>query len=324
MSGNRAFRVGRSFGRGREGWFGESVAIFISKSLAACTLKSPPQPVVNYSQWLSSATRGPPPSSPHRSGVQPQAFFTGTSSIECITPLVSPPSSARVSPAPVPELNPYDSRRLHFKLMIAQKLDENNFHLWRQQVEPYINAHDLTDLAVISLLSLSTFSWCGSSYMQHQWHGAPSQASPNVWSRPLTSSAFAPSITNSPKSTLLFHEAKLDRVKLDLNEPLSINVAHASNPVQNSPIQPVPPVNYSRWLSSATCGPPPGFPPISGVQPQALFMGTRIAGFPMLLYIRQQGLLNRSMADITPPVSPPSFAHVSPAPVPELKPDDSL
>ena len=41
-----------------------------------------------------------------------------------------------------------DSRRLHFSLKIVQKLDEKNFHLWRQQVEPYINAHDLTDLVV--------------------------------------------------------------------------------------------------------------------------------------------------------------------------------
>lgn len=35
--------------------------------------------------------------------------------------------------------------RLNFSLKIAQKLDEKNFCLWRQQVEPYINAHNLAD-----------------------------------------------------------------------------------------------------------------------------------------------------------------------------------
>ncbi|KAI5440145.1 hypothetical protein KIW84_025479 [Lathyrus oleraceus] len=37
---------------------------------------------------------------------------------------------------------------LNFSLKIAHKLDENNFHLWRQQVEPYINAHNLTEFVV--------------------------------------------------------------------------------------------------------------------------------------------------------------------------------
>jgi hypothetical protein len=37
---------------------------------------------------------------------------------------------------------------LHFTLRITEKLGEKNFHLWRQQVEPYINAHDLDDLLV--------------------------------------------------------------------------------------------------------------------------------------------------------------------------------
>ncbi|PNY08092.1 histone deacetylase [Trifolium pratense] len=35
---------------------------------------------------------------------------------------------------------------LNFTLRITEKLNEKNFHLWRQQVEPYINAHGLDDL----------------------------------------------------------------------------------------------------------------------------------------------------------------------------------
>jgi histone deacetylase 1/2 len=34
---------------------------------------------------------------------------------------------------------------LNFTLRITEKLIEKNFHLWRQQVEPYINAHDLDE-----------------------------------------------------------------------------------------------------------------------------------------------------------------------------------
>jgi hypothetical protein len=34
---------------------------------------------------------------------------------------------------------------LNFTLRITEKLNETNFHLWRQQVEPYINAHGLND-----------------------------------------------------------------------------------------------------------------------------------------------------------------------------------
>ena len=43
-----------------------------------------------------------------------------------------------------------ESRRLQFTLKITTKLDSKDFYLWRQQVEPYINAHNLTDL-VLSL-----------------------------------------------------------------------------------------------------------------------------------------------------------------------------
>lgn len=41
-----------------------------------------------------------------------------------------------------------DLRHFQCSLKIALKLDEKNFHLWRQQVELYINAHNLTDLVV--------------------------------------------------------------------------------------------------------------------------------------------------------------------------------
>ncbi|GAU17842.1 hypothetical protein TSUD_329680 [Trifolium subterraneum] len=35
---------------------------------------------------------------------------------------------------------------LHFTLRITEKLTDSNFHLWRQHVEPYINAHGLDEL----------------------------------------------------------------------------------------------------------------------------------------------------------------------------------
>jgi histone deacetylase 1/2 len=38
-----------------------------------------------------------------------------------------------------------DRSNLNFTLRITEKLSEKNFHLWRQQVEPYINAHDLDE-----------------------------------------------------------------------------------------------------------------------------------------------------------------------------------
>ncbi|MCI67684.1 hypothetical protein A2U01_0088943, partial [Trifolium medium] len=37
---------------------------------------------------------------------------------------------------------------LQFSIKISEKLGEKNFHLWRQQVEPFINAHNLTDYVV--------------------------------------------------------------------------------------------------------------------------------------------------------------------------------
>ena len=63
------------------------------------------------------------------------------------SPLVMPSASVSSPATPVAVVND-ESRRLHFSLKIAHKLDEKNFHLWRQQVEPYINAHNLTDLVV--------------------------------------------------------------------------------------------------------------------------------------------------------------------------------
>ena len=53
------------------------------------------------------------------------------------------------SPPPVIPIAPSSSpSSLHFSLKISEKLDEENFHLWRQQIEPFINAHDLTHFVV--------------------------------------------------------------------------------------------------------------------------------------------------------------------------------
>lgn len=63
---------------------------------------------------------------------------------------VSPPTSAPASTTAVPVASSVndDLRRLNFALKIAHKLDEKNFHLWRQQVESYINARNLTEFIV--------------------------------------------------------------------------------------------------------------------------------------------------------------------------------
>ncbi|CAJ2642534.1 unnamed protein product [Trifolium pratense] len=57
-----------------------------------------------------------------------------------------------LNPPPLQTLheNETDHRKndLNFTLRITEKLGEKNFHLWRQQVEPYINAHDLDDFLV--------------------------------------------------------------------------------------------------------------------------------------------------------------------------------
>ncbi|WJX67532.1 hypothetical protein P8452_51991 [Trifolium repens] len=44
------------------------------------------------------------------------------------------------------------SRRsnLNFTLRITEKLTEKNFHLWKQQVQPYIFAHDLDEFLLPS------------------------------------------------------------------------------------------------------------------------------------------------------------------------------
>ncbi|KAK2454628.1 putative mitochondrial protein [Trifolium repens] len=62
-----------------------------------------------------------------------------------------PHNDGVLRPPPLHSFKDNDGDRrsdLHFTLRITEKLGEKNFHLWRQQVEPYINAHDLDDLLV--------------------------------------------------------------------------------------------------------------------------------------------------------------------------------
>jgi len=69
-----------------------------------------------------------------------------------------PPSSPRNSDVGgssvlLPQLIPdraVESRfsELQFSLKISDKLNEDNFHLWHQQIEPFINAHNLTEFVV--------------------------------------------------------------------------------------------------------------------------------------------------------------------------------
>ncbi|KAK2354410.1 putative mitochondrial protein [Trifolium repens] len=64
-------------------------------------------------------------------------------------PPLSAGSGAAGSSVPVTSSLLTDSRStLKFSLTISEKLGEKNFHLWRQQVEPYINAHNLIDFVV--------------------------------------------------------------------------------------------------------------------------------------------------------------------------------
>lgn len=46
----------------------------------------------------------------------------------------------------------YDLNRFQFSPKIAEKLDEKNFHLWRQQIESYFNAHNLMEFVVCSCI----------------------------------------------------------------------------------------------------------------------------------------------------------------------------
>ncbi|MCI09024.1 retrovirus-related pol polyprotein from transposon TNT 1-94, partial [Trifolium medium] len=78
--------------------------------------------------------------------------------------LCSMADSAAFSPPPVADdtanvLNPPQlaafreddssiQSNLTFSLKISEKLNEKNFHMWRQQVEPFINAHNLDDFLV--------------------------------------------------------------------------------------------------------------------------------------------------------------------------------
>jgi hypothetical protein len=79
---------------------------------------------------MSDSSPTPPPSSPRNSGA-------GGSSI---------------LPPPLTHDRTTDLRSslLQFSLKISEKLNEDNFHLWRQQIEPYINAHNLTEFGVCS------------------------------------------------------------------------------------------------------------------------------------------------------------------------------
>lgn len=69
--------------------------------------------------------------------------------------MITPPSSSSPScaqiyttMAPTNANFTKESSHLHFSLKIMQKLKENNFRMWLQQVEPYIKAHNLTNLVV--------------------------------------------------------------------------------------------------------------------------------------------------------------------------------
>jgi len=55
-----------------------------------------------------------------------------------------------------------ESHHLQFLLKIAHKLDEKSFHLWRQQVEPYINAYNLANLVVCT--------WIPPQLLDHEAH----------------------------------------------------------------------------------------------------------------------------------------------------------
>ncbi|GAU31266.1 hypothetical protein TSUD_153410 [Trifolium subterraneum] len=75
------------------------------------------------------------PSSPMQSMASPEHETTGGI-------LRPPPLQSFREPEAVRKID------LSFHLRITEKLGEKNYHLWRQQVEPYINAHDLDDFLV--------------------------------------------------------------------------------------------------------------------------------------------------------------------------------
>ncbi|KAI5426790.1 hypothetical protein KIW84_032280 [Lathyrus oleraceus] len=70
--------------------------------------------------------------------------------------MTKPPSSpsTHLSDVPVSEVSKSldDLTRFEFTLKIAHKLDEKNFHLWHQQIEPCINTHNLAEFVVCSRL----------------------------------------------------------------------------------------------------------------------------------------------------------------------------
>jgi hypothetical protein len=60
----------------------------------------------------------------------------------------SPPPHSSVSGGVGTSIATVESHKLQFSLKITEKLNEDNFPLWRQQIEPYINAHNLTEFVV--------------------------------------------------------------------------------------------------------------------------------------------------------------------------------
>ncbi|PNX75911.1 retrovirus-related Pol polyprotein from transposon TNT 1-94, partial [Trifolium pratense] len=65
--------------------------------------------------------------------------------------LVADATANVVNPPPITafrEDNSSNQTNLTFTLKISEKLNEKNIHTWRQQVEPFINAHNLDDFLV--------------------------------------------------------------------------------------------------------------------------------------------------------------------------------
>ncbi|MCI34309.1 retrovirus-related Pol polyprotein from transposon TNT 1-94, partial [Trifolium medium] len=63
---------------------------------------------------------------------------------ELTPPPFTPPSGAAGTSA----ASSYDPHCFQFSLKISEKLTDDNFPLWRQQIEPYINVHNLTEFIV--------------------------------------------------------------------------------------------------------------------------------------------------------------------------------
>jgi len=85
-----------------------------------------------------------PPSSPPETGAQ--SILIGAQATPIITSAI--PLQSFVE----------DEASVHsnfvFSLKISEKLNEKNFLIWRQQVEPYVNAHNLDDFLVSPVIPL--------------------------------------------------------------------------------------------------------------------------------------------------------------------------